>query len=220
MIYIQIEDELKQLLPGLILGCIESQIRVQPSDPALLAKMEAASQQLGDTLSMDQISSKLGIHASREAYKALGKAPSRYRLSAEALTRRIIQGKGLYHLNNAVDLLNLVSIKSGYSIGGYDAGAFEGPLMLRRGREEEPYDAIGRGTLNIHNLPVLSDSLSAVGSPTSDSVRTSVRDTTRHYFMVIFHFGGEDRLQEVMDEAKVLLTTHAAATEIESYLIQ
>lgn len=220
MIYIQIEAELKAQLPGLTLGCIESQITVQPSDSALLDKMKAESQQLTATLTMDKISNRPAIHESREAYKLLGKAPSRYRLSAEALTRRIIQGKGLYHLNNAVDLLNLVSVKSGYSIGGYDAGAFEGSLMLRRGREGEPYEAIGRGNLNIHNLPVISDSLSAVGSPTSDSVRTSVRDTTQHYFMVIFHFGGEDRLQEVMADARTLLTAHAAATEFESYLIQ
>jgi DNA/RNA-binding domain of Phe-tRNA-synthetase-like protein len=220
MIYIHIEDELKELLPELTLGCIESRVQVRPSDADLVEKMVHAAETLAQSVSIEAISARPAIHASREAYKALGKAPSRYRLSAEALSRRVAQGKGLYHINNAVDLLNLVSLQSGYSIGGYDADRFQRPLSLRRGHEGEPYEAIGRGEFNIHNLPVLSDMIGAFGSPTSDSARTSVTEDTTHYFMVIFHFGGEDRLREVMADAEVLLSAHAAATEIESYQVR
>lgn len=220
MIYIHIEDELKELLPELTLGCLESRVQVRPSDTGLLEKMTRAAESLAQSVEIEAISARPAIHASREAYKALGKAPSRYRLSAEALSRRIAQGKGLYRINNAVDLLNLVSLQSGYSIGGYDADHFQRPLSLRKGRENEPYEAIGRGEFNIHNLPVLSDERGAFGSPTSDSARTSVTEVTTHFFMVFFHFGGEDRLREVMAEAEALLTTHAAATEIESYQVR
>lgn len=220
MIYIHIEDELKHLLPDLTLGCIESRLQVHASDAGLLEKMALAAQGLARSVEIEEISTRPAIHASREAYKALGKAPSRYRLSAEALSRRVAQGKGLYHINNAVDLLNLVSLQSGYSIGGYDADQLQRPLTLRRGWEDEPYEAIGRGEFNIHNLPVLSDATGAFGSPTSDSARTSVTEATTHFFMVFFHFGGEDRLREAMTAAEALLTAHAAATEIESYQVR
>ena len=70
------------------------------------------------------------IADTRIAYKALGKDPARYRPSAEALSRRAVQGKGLYQVSNVVDLLNLVSLRSGFSIGGWDADRIEGPAVL------------------------------------------------------------------------------------------
>ena len=60
------------------------------------------------------------IHATREAYKKFGKAPSRYRPAAEALLRRIVKGEELYKINTLADLVNLASIYTGYSIGGFD----------------------------------------------------------------------------------------------------
>ena len=57
------------------------------------------------------------IHATREAYKKCGKDPSRYRTSGEALCRRILRGISLYQIDTLVDLINLVSIRYGYSIG-------------------------------------------------------------------------------------------------------
>ena len=54
------------------------------------------------------------IKESRAAYKAFGKDPSRYRVSSEALIRRIGQGKGLYEVNTVVDVNNLISIESGF----------------------------------------------------------------------------------------------------------
>jgi DNA/RNA-binding domain of Phe-tRNA-synthetase-like protein len=56
-----------------------------------------------------------------------------------------------------VDLLNLVSVSTGFSIGGYDAERIKGAVVFGIGRKNEPYDAIGRGELNIESLPVFRD---------------------------------------------------------------
>ena len=49
---------------------------------------------------LDNLTEQINIKASRQAYKKLGKEPSRYRVSSEALIRRILQNKGLYKINN------------------------------------------------------------------------------------------------------------------------
>ena len=58
----------------------------------------------------------------------MGKEPSRYRVSSEALIRRILQGKGLYRINNVVDTNNLISIETGYSVGSYDLENLHGNI--------------------------------------------------------------------------------------------
>ena len=60
-----------------------------------------------------------GIKGSRAAYKAFGRTPSRYRVSSEALIRRVRRGDELYHINSVVDVNNLISVKSGLSVGSY-----------------------------------------------------------------------------------------------------
>ena len=90
------------------------------------------------------------IQATRQAYKKCGKDPSRYRPSSEALCRRILRGIPLYQIDTLVDLINLASIYSGHSIGGFDRDKIQGDrLVLGIGKAGEPYEGIGRGELNI-----------------------------------------------------------------------
>ena len=66
-----------------------------------------------------------------------------------------MQGKTLYQIDTLVDLINLASMKYGYSLGGFDADKFVGnTLELGIGKEGEPYEGIGRGMINIQGLPV------------------------------------------------------------------
>jgi DNA/RNA-binding domain of Phe-tRNA-synthetase-like protein len=159
------------------------------------------------------------VAAARRAYRALGKDPARYRPSAEALLRRLVQGKGLTSINAVVDANNLISLRTGLSIGAYDADCLEAPLLLRKGRAGEPYEAIGRGLLNIENLPVLSDARGPFGSPTSDSERSMITGETRRLLMVLFGFHAGPELIEPLAFAGECLQTYCAAREIETALI-
>jgi hypothetical protein len=49
------------------------------------------------------------IKALRDAYRALGNDPTRYRGSSEALVRRITQGKELYRVNTVVCMASISS---------------------------------------------------------------------------------------------------------------
>ena len=86
----------------------------------------------------DTIKDHPGIAATRTAYKACGKDPSRYRPAAEQLARRLLQGKALYSVSTLVDLGNLVSLRSGYATGLLDARHIDGDLTLGVGRDGEP----------------------------------------------------------------------------------
>ncbi len=131
------------------------------------------------------------IQATRQAYKRCGKDPSRYRPSGEALVRRVLQGKELYQIDTAVDLINLASIAYGYSIGGFDADKIHGDtLTLGIGREGEPYEGIGRGPLNICGLPVWRDNTGGIGTPTSDHERTKMELSTNHLLAIVNGYDG------------------------------
>ncbi|MCL1822083.1 MAG: phenylalanine--tRNA ligase beta subunit-related protein, partial [Prolixibacteraceae bacterium] len=170
---------------------------------------------LHNSLNIENISKLPAIQASRKAYKAMGKDPARYRLSAEALLRRAVKEKSLYRINNVVDLLNLVSITSGYSIGGYDVEKITGGVSLGTGCKDEPYVGLGRGILNIEGMPVLRDAEGAFGSPTSDSERTGVTFETQRFLMVIFGFYVGDSLAETEKFAVDLLKHFADAHDFE-----
>lgn len=216
MVTVSISEELKIRIPFLSLSCIECDVKPEEFNEELWRQIEQRTGELSANLKMEQISRLPAISASRQGYKNCGKDPARYRLSAEALLRRTVQGKGLYRVNNVVDLLNLVSISTGFSIGGYDAGKIEGKAIFGIGRENEPYEGIGRGELNIESLPVFRDELGAFGTPTSDSVRTSVSLETQRFLMIIIDFdAAEKQLEEATELAVNLLKKYAGATNIE-----
>ena len=160
---------------------------------------------------LDGVNKIKTIAETREAYKKLGNDPNRYRPSADSLVRRIVKGMGIYYINNVVDILNLISIQSGFSIGGYDSLAISGNIELSIGKEGEPYNGIGRGGLNITNLPVLRDSTGAFGTPTSDSERTMIKDTTHDILFVFFDFGCNSSLKKYLMKSAELLSDYCSA---------
>lgn len=145
------------------------------------------------------------IQSTRKVYRLCGKDPSRYRPAAEALLRRILQGKDLYQIDTLVDLINLASIAYGYSIGGFDADLFKGDtLTLGIGKEGEPYKGIGRGIINIAGLPIYRDAIGGVGTPTSDNERTKITLNTTHLVVLINGYDGNE--QNVRTNAEYIQT--------------
>jgi DNA/RNA-binding domain of Phe-tRNA-synthetase-like protein len=217
---ISIGEEIRKACPKLRLGCVEASVRVEDSKPALLAEIEKKLESLQQSLSIEEISKIPAIEASRRGYKACGKDPARYRLSAEALLRRIVSGKGLYRINNVVDQLNLVSVVSGFSIGGYDADKIAGNVFFGIGKADEPYTGIGRGALNIENLPVFRDEMGAFGTPTSDSQRTEVSGSTCRFLMILIDFDSSSELEKAKQMAVRLLKEHCGTEDVKDYNIE
>ena len=206
---IEIEDIVRAAAPSLSVLALEYEIANCPTSDALWAEVEAAAADIRSRFAIDQINKRPAIAATRAAYKALGKEPNRYRPAAEALCRRAVKGAGLYRVNAAFDIINILSMLSGYSIGGFDIDSIDGPLLrLGRGHHDEPYEGIGRGALNIEGLPVYRDATGGIGTPTSDHERTKITESTRRLLVITNIYAPEMPLGEYVTLATRLLSTY------------
>jgi DNA/RNA-binding domain of Phe-tRNA-synthetase-like protein len=208
---ISISNQLTQKVSDIELACIECEVEIQSFNKELWNEIQQKINGFAAKLNIENIKDIPAISASRIAYKACGKDPARYRLSAEALLRRVVNRNEIYQINNVVDLLNLVSISTGFSIGGYDADKIEGDIVYGIGNANEPYMGIGRGELNIEDMPVFRDEIGAFGTPTSDSERTAVSLKTKRFLMIIIDYAPSPKLTEASSFAKKLLVKYANA---------
>lgn len=189
-----VSNDIESVCPGFAGAAIEAWVENSPYSEELWNEINALGEKLKKEHTTETVKRIPGIEATRKVYRACGKDPSRYRPSAEALIRRILQGKRLYQIDTLVDLVNLASIAYGYSIGGFDADKIEGDtLVLGVGREGEPYEGIGRGPINIAGLPVYRDAVGGIGTPTSDNERTKMELSTTHTLIVINGYDGDER---------------------------
>lgn len=136
------------------------------------------------------------LKVSRDAYKTLGIDPSRYRLATESLIRRIVKGKGLYRINDIVDLGNILSARTLRSVCVVDLDKIKGDIFITLGKKEDIYEGINRGIINITNMPVYQDAIGNFGTPTSDTMRTAVSDDTTKILIMIICFDQTDLEQD------------------------
>lgn len=216
--------EILAAAPGFKVIILEADIVNGQTPDKLWELITDLGQRIQQNLPIEQVRHRPAIDATRTVYKNLGKDPNRYRPSAEALTRRAVQGKGLYRTLAVIDLINYLSLLTGHSIGAFDASHIEGDtITLGVGQPDEPYNAIGRGPLNIAGLPVYRDAIGGIGTPTSDNERTQLSQDTRH-LLVTFNLYGTDpdhpepeQLSALMED---LLREYASATNIRTSVIQ
>ena len=212
---ILINPEIVAACPQIEIATIQCEVVNSAYDENLWQEINDFCRDFKVTHSIEDINKRLPISATRQTYKNLGKDPNRYRPSAEALCRRILKGMDLYQIDTVVDLINLVSIKTGYSIGGFDADKIDGnTLTLGVGKADEKFEAIGRGRLNIEALPVYRDKKSGIGTPTSDEERTKISRETSRLLMIINGYSGREGLKEAVEYSCNLLKKYTHATHI------
>ncbi|MBC8619562.1 hypothetical protein H8788_17630 [Parabacteroides faecis] len=215
MIHVSISEEIAKACPELHIAVVQCDVVNTASDEQLWKEITEVETLVRCSCKLEEINKFPPIRATRQAYKRLGKDPNRYRPSAEALRRRILRELPLYKIDTLVDIINLLSIRSGYSIGGFDAGKIDANLVLGVGQEGELYHGIGRGELNIAGLPVYRDNQGGVGTPTSDEERTKIDIHTGKLLMIINGYSGENGLREAVSYGVDLLSRYVSATNFE-----
>ncbi len=215
MYKITVSDKLKNVCPNyrgvaILASVVNTKINLD-----LWKKIDEFTENLLISRTIDEVKLHPAIQATRDAYKRLGKDPNRYRPSAEALQRRLLRGIPLYQISTLVDLVNLVSLKSGYSIGGFDADCIVGnELELGVGEPSEPFEAIGRGEMNVEYLPLYRDSEGGIGTPTSDHERTKLDINTKRILILINSYSGSHNLKETVNFTLELLKNYSDATNL------
>lgn len=213
---VRISSFLKSKLPELnFFWCEVREAKVMPSSRKLIEIFEKEKVELLNNLSLEGLKKERNIIQTRRAFKVLGLDPARYRPSQEALIRRLLLNKEITFINNAVDLVNLLSIKYKLAMGIYDGDKVRGELIIREANPKEEFLAINERVVNCRKKIVLADSQGVIGSPYVDSQRTKVTEESKNLIHVIY-LVPSDVKEEDFTEAKELFSEFLGA-KIEGY---
>ena len=212
---ITIDNEILDKCPDFRVGVLEFKIEIK-SDSTLDELISSTEEELNELYNIEDVIKIPTILDARNAYKAFGKDPSRYRLAVESLFRRLSKGNRLYRINNAVDLGNVLSIRAQKSIAVLDHDKIEGDIHIRLGKDTDDFHGIGRGKLNITKIPLYEDESGPFGSATSDTERTMIRNTTTNILLFIISFSGSESMDKDISTAKELYSKYANVTDIQS----
>ena len=211
---------MREACPQLVLATIICEVKNSDTSSEFWSEMEAEIQRIKSVCALEEINKRPEIAATRKVYKILGKDPNRYRPSAEALCRRILREIPIYKVSTLVDVINLVSIRSGFSIGGFDLEKIQGKIQLGVGTADEEFEAIGRGLLNVEGLPLYSDETGGIGTPTSDNERTKISADTTRLLMIINGYSGRSGLQDAVDFSIELLGKYGKLANVKVNFIE
>ena len=134
-----ISDTIFEDFPGLILGVVilhdidNSQNKAEITE--LLRQAEAGlTGKFGDTPVIEHPH----VAIWREAYRKFGAKPKDYPSSVENLTRRVLNGTVIGHINNLVSLYNTISLRHILPVGGEDLDKIVSDVLLTRAGHDEP----------------------------------------------------------------------------------
>jgi DNA/RNA-binding domain of Phe-tRNA-synthetase-like protein len=102
------------------------------------------------------------------------------------MIRRFLNDKGLYRINNAVDLGNVASTRFHIPMGLYDMDKISGSISVDVGLEGEEYHGISKDVIHAEGKLVLRDEEGIFGNPTADSIRTSIQPNTNNILALFF----------------------------------
>lgn len=139
-------------------------------------------------------------------------------MSTEALIRRVRRGDARYRINSVVDVNNLISVKSGLSVGPYDLGVIHGSIVLRKAEEGEGYTGIEKDFLDMGNMLVPADE-GIFGSSMSDSARAMVMEKAKDIRVVNDCFENDISLEQLLEEAAESFRNFTSATDIKIWVM-
>ena len=134
-----IADTIFEDFPELVLGVVVLHDIDNSQDKAeitgLLRQAEAA---LAAKFGSTPVIEHPFIATWREAYRKFGAKPKDYPSSVENLTRRVLNGAAMGHINNLVSIYNTISLRHILPVGGEDLDKIVGDVLLTRAGTDEP----------------------------------------------------------------------------------
>lgn len=211
---ITISESIKNKLPNFNIIALSMDVFFEETNDKVKDLIKQYEQIIKEEYSLEDVLNIPLIKEARDSYKVLGKDPSRYRLACESLLRRIVKGNELYIINNLVDIGNILSLDCKRSVAVLDYNKIQGDITIRLGRNEDIYEGIGRGIINIENIPLYEDSIGPFGSTTSDTLRTAITKDTKKVLLFIICFS-RNNLERDLNQAIDLYTEYCSACNID-----
>lgn len=220
---IKICDDIRELCEGLnkelIIASIIAEVSVHESSEQLKELVDIKCEDVKCRYELGNLEAIEAINHIKKVYRKLGTDPTRYKISSEALLKRVVKDKGLFKVNNVVEINNIISLISGYPVCAYDLEKINGHIKLSIGKAGEKYEGIGRGEIKVENIPVLYDETGGFGSTTSDSTRTMITDQTKRIIFSIVSFSGKNNIEDFINKSVELLETYCHARILDVKII-
>jgi DNA/RNA-binding domain of Phe-tRNA-synthetase-like protein len=208
-----ISEIIKKLVPNFKIGVITYHNIVIDSSPQMLrGRLDLFQEHLMMDLSEKEMNDYEPVREWRHIFKKIGTDPAKYRLSSEALLRRIKKGNKLSSIHSAVDLNNFFSLQYQLPLGIYDLDQLKASsLQLKIGTEEDQYEGLNGRVVNMKNKLVTSDEQGPFGSPIVDSKRTMVTEHTKNALHIVYlqHSLDHENAEKLLNSiAKMFVQLH------------
>ena len=136
---LEVDPRIFARFPGVLVGVVVARgLDNRTPRPGLADELRRAERAARQRLGPGPAAEHERIVPWREAYRAFGAKPSKYRSSLEALARRVLAGDEVPCINPLVDLYNRVSLDHLLPAGGEDLGTIVGTVRLRFADKDEP----------------------------------------------------------------------------------
>lgn len=209
---------------SLLIGYIEVKgVKVEPSPAELLQQISQAEEDLRSKYTLNDLQSGT-FRAYRDLWWAFDMDPTKLRPSAEALIRRILSGKPLFHINNVVDAMNLLSIRHELSIGLHDLDRVKPPLEVRLAKAE-PFPAIGsKGQMELKGGELCvadQEKILDLAYSTSSCELSKVTSRTKNMLLTVYTPGSfeDSQILRCLKDAS-LITRFAGGTLGEAHVLR
>ena len=139
-----IDNEIFDLFPGYCRGVVLAfDIENGDSPPELTAMLRDAEASLRNIINKDEVATHPRINSWREAYRAFGAKPAKFRSSIEAMVRRVLNDNELPNINTIVDIGNIISLRHIVTVGGHAIDEVSDNISLRKATGGEEFIAFG-----------------------------------------------------------------------------
>lgn len=140
-----VEEKVFELLPDYCLGIVIAEgVDNHTEIPLLTAMLDENVQAFSETYVGHNVRELPHIQAYRDAFQRVGMNPNKFMCSIEALTKRVLKGAQLPHINPIVDLGNALSVKYQLSLGAHDIDRMEPEgLAVRLSEEHDTFLPMG-----------------------------------------------------------------------------
>jgi DNA/RNA-binding domain of Phe-tRNA-synthetase-like protein len=128
-------DDFPEVILGIVILHNIDNAQNWPKIPEMLRQAEAA---LPGKFATTPVIEHPYVATWREAYRRFGAKPKDYPSSIENLTRRVLNGATIGHINNLVSLYNTISLRHILPVGGEDLDKIVGDVQLTRAGNDEP----------------------------------------------------------------------------------
>ena len=157
------------------------------------------------------------LRAYRDFFWRIKVDPTKIRPAAEALIRRIVNGKPLPCINTLVDAYNLASVKTEVAVAAFDSDGLRGDLTMRFAEKDEEFLGIGMDKpLRLQGGEIVvqdAEKLVAV-YPYRDAECTKVAEATKNVVLLFCGVPGisEEKLVDAQNVTSEYVTRFCGGT--------